>query len=129
MNRFASFYCFLLLLLLASVSYTQNSNDKVKAALSDMPSQMKAGETTVITVTITNIGAATWSNADITARELGVFDITKVSDVLWSIEPGQSRDIQYRVTAPQKPGKYKMRVVVYNGSKKVGSKNKTVTVE
>lgn len=121
----------LLLLVFNSVSSAQNDSsphDKVKAAISNMPDKMNAGETITITVTITNTGNSTWTNTNLTSKELGPFEISKLNDVLWTLGPGESKDLQYQVTAPVKTGTFRMKIIVSNGTKKIGSRNKKVTV-
>ncbi|MBN8584650.1 MAG: hypothetical protein J0M37_06090 [Ignavibacteria bacterium] len=122
---------FLIMFVFNSVSFSQNDgtpHDKVKAALSNMPDKMNAGETITITVTITNTGTTTWTNANLTTKELGQFEISKLNDVVWTLEPGQSKDLQYQVKAPEKPGTYRMKIIVNNGDKKIGSRSKKVSV-
>ena len=122
---------FLMMFIFNSVSFSQNdgtTHDKVKAAVSNMPDKMNAGETITITVTITNTGTTTWTNASLTTKELGQFEISKLNDVVWTLEPGQSKDLQYQVKAPEKPGIYRMKIIVNNGDKKIGSRTKKVSV-
>lgn len=122
---------FLMMFIFNSVSFSQNdgtTHDKVKAAVSNMPDKMNAGETITITVTITNTGTTTWTNASLTTKELGQFEISKLNDVVWTLEPGQSKDLQYQVKAPEKPGTYRMKIIVNNGDKKIGSRTKKVSV-
>jgi uncharacterized membrane protein len=129
MFRIASkiYFTLFLALIFASLSYSQN-NDKVKAAVSTMPSEMEAGSTISVTVTITNTGNNNWTNANVDVKELGLFDISKNWDVIWILEPGQSRDLQYNVTAPKHTGKHRMKIVVYNDGKRIGSRTKVINV-
>ncbi len=120
-------FALFLALIFATAAYSQN-DDKVKAAISNMPTEMEAGSTISVTVTYTNTGKTTWTNANIDVRELGLFDISKDWTAVWTLEPGQSKSFQYNVTAPKNTGKHRMKLVVYNNDKKIGSKNKVVNV-
>lgn len=111
----------------ASGIFSQNVG-KVKATISDMPEQMQAGSNTKVTVTITNTGKTLWTNENVYAHELGPFEITKEWSGEWKLEPGQSKELQYTVTAPNNSGSYKMRVVIYDGDKKIGYRSKKVQV-
>ncbi len=111
----------------ASGVFSQNLG-KVKATISDMPEQMQAGSSVKVTVTITNTGKNLWTNENIYAHELGMFEITKDWSGEWKLDPGQSKELQYTVTAPNNSGDYKMRVVIYDGNKKIGYRNKKVKV-
>lgn len=127
MKIFSKFAVFLMLFVAVSGIYSQNLG-KVKATISDMPNQMQAGSSTTVTVTITNIGKNKWTNENIYSHELGAFEIKKDWTGTWELEPGQSKDLQYSVTAPNTSGSYKMRIVIYNGDKKIGYRSKKVEV-
>lgn len=128
---FKRFIVFGFLALIIAVSanniYSQNVG-KVKATISDMPDQMQAGQTAKVTVTITNTGSTLWTSENAYAHELGPFDISKEWTGEWKLEPGESKEVYYKVTAPEKSGSYKMRIVIYNGNKKIGFRNKKVEV-
>jgi len=107
--------------------YSQNLG-KVKATISDMPDQMTEGQSVKVTVTITNTGKNTWTNENIYSHELSVFEIKKEWSGDWKLEPGESKELQYTVTAPDKSGSFKMRIVIYDGNKKIGYRSKKVEV-
>ncbi len=128
MFRFSSLVALIIVVLLASGNaYAQNVG-KVKATISDMPDQMTAGQSVKVTVTITNTGNTTWTNENVYAHELSVFDIRKEWSGEWKLEPGQSKELQYTVTAPERSGSFKMRIVIYDGNKKIGYRSKKVEV-
>ncbi len=118
----------LLFFLIASSGIFAQNVGKVKATISDMPDQMQAGSNTKVTVTITNTGNQLWTSENVYAHELGLFEITKEWSGEWKLEPGQSKELQYTVTAPNNSGDYKMRVVIYDGNKKIGYRTKKVKV-
>jgi uncharacterized protein YfaS (alpha-2-macroglobulin family) len=121
----------LCVLLSGAALYSQNddnSTGKVKAVVSDLPGSMNVGETYKVTVTITNTGKNKWSSADLTAKAYGPFYISKEWSGEWTIEPGQSTQTFYAITAPQKSGKYKLKVVFYNHGKRIGTKSKKIEV-
>ena len=128
MFKFSSTITVFFVILLASGSLLAQNLGKVKATISDMPDQMTAGQSAKVTVTITNTGKNTWTNENIYSHELGVFEIKKEWSGEWKLEPGQSKELQYTVTAPDKSGSYKMRIVIYDGNKKIGYRSKKVEV-
>ncbi len=78
-----------------------------------VPGKMSAGETTTVSVTMRNIGTATWTAAD--AFKLGSQNPQDGST--WgtgrvelggsdSIAPGQAKTFSFQVTAPSSPGVY-----------------------
>lgn len=127
-KRFVVFWVLALILAVSANNVYSQNVGKVKATISDMPDQMQAGQTAKVTVTITNTGTTLWTSENAYAHELGPFDINKEWTGDWKLEPGQSKDVYYKVTAPEKPGSYKMRIVIYNGNKKIGHRNKKVEV-
>lgn len=114
-------------LLFTSAANSQNAG-RVKAAVSTMPDEMKAGETITVTATVTNLGNETWSSENFDAKELGPFDIRRQFKEEWKVDPGNSINLNYSVTAPKTTGKQKIRLVFYNGTKKVLVKTRTVNV-
>ena len=62
------------------------------------------------------------------ARPSPTASISKEWSGDWKLEPGQSKEVFYKVTAPEKSGSYKMRIVVYNGNKKIAYRTKKVEV-
>ncbi len=127
-KRFAVLGVFALIVAFSAVNTFSQSSVKVKATISDMPERMSIGETAKVTVTITNTGKNLWTSENVYAHELSVFDISKEWSGDWKLEPGQSKEVFYKVTAPDKPGSYKMRVVIYDGNKKIGYRTKKVEV-
>ncbi len=117
----------LFVMFLSAGVYAQNAG-KVKATISDMPGQMTAGQSTKVTVTITNVGKNLWTSENVYGHELGEFEIKKEWSGDWKLEPGQSKELQYTVTAPSTSGSYKMRIVIYDGNKKIGFRSKKVEV-
>ncbi len=128
MFKFSCFFASLLLILFITSGVTAQNLGKVKATISDMPDQMTAGQSAKVTVTITNTGKTTWTNENIYSHELSVFEIKKEWSGEWKLEPGQSKELQYTVTAPDKSGSFKMRIVIYDGNKKIGYRSKKVEV-
>lgn len=128
MFKFSSLIAVFIVVLFASGGILAQNVGKVKATISDMPDQMAAGQSTKVTVTITNTGKNTWTGENVYAHELGIFEIRKEWSGDWKLEPGQSKELQYTVTAPDKSGSFKMRVVIYDGNKKIGYRNKKVEI-
>jgi uncharacterized membrane protein len=128
MFRFSSLIVVFVVALLAASSIFSQNVGKVKATISDMPDQIAAGQSVKVTVTITNTGKTTWTSENVYAHELSVFDIRKEWSGEWKLEPGQSKELQYTVTAPEKSGSFKMRIVIYDGNKKIGHRSKKVEV-
>ncbi len=128
MFKFSSIITVFIVVLLVSGSLLAQNPGKVKATISDMPDQMEAGKSAKVTVTITNTGKTTWSNENIYSHELSVFEITKEWSGEWKLEPGQSKELQYTVTAPDRSGSFKMRIVIYDGNRKIGYRSKKVEV-
>lgn len=128
MFRFTALFASFLMLLFVTTGAASQNLGKVKATISDMPDQMTTGQSVKVTVTITNVGKNTWSNENIYAHELSVFDIKKEWSDDWKLEPGQSKELQYTVSAPEKSGSFKMRIVIYDGNKKIGYRSKKVDV-
>ena len=114
----------LLLILSASV---KAQTDKVKAGMSDIPDEMNLGETYKIAVTITNIGTNDWSSENLSRKFYGPFDVTKEWEGVWKLKPGESTQVYYKVT-PLEAGQHKLRVMIYNGDKRIGYRSKKVTV-
>lgn len=127
MRLFSKFAAIFIVFFAVSGVFSQNTG-KVKAAISNMPNQMQAGSSITVTVTITNIGKNKWSNENLYAHELGAFEIVKDWSGTWEIEPGQSKDLQYTVIAPNTPGNYRIRIAVYKGDKKISYRSKKVEV-
>lgn len=127
MFKTAANFIFLIALLFSTTVFAQNVG-KVKATISDMPEQIQAGQTAKVTVTITNTGNTTWTSENAYAHELGPFEINKEWQGEWKLEPGQSKEVYYKVTAPDKSGSYKMRIIIYNGDKKIAYRTKKVEV-
>jgi uncharacterized membrane protein len=131
MFRKLTISCFLLisLLIFTSVSYSQVSQaGRVKAGISDIPSQMNAGETYKVQCTITNISQNEWNSEDLHAKVHGPFEVSKEWSGEWKLSPGESITVYYKVTAPQKSGSFKIKVTFYDGNKKVGYKSKKILV-
>ncbi len=123
-------------LLIASVIFftvintaSAGDDDKVKAMVGDLPSEMTAGSSVQFSVTLTNTGNNTWSSDKLSAKETGPFDITKSSVNVFNLEPGQSQTLNYTITAPSKTGKQKCKVYFYTTGRKIGSKTKTINVK
>ncbi len=111
------------------VSHLSNSQTSmIKVAVSDIPQQMTAGETYKVTCTITNSSGNIWSSEPLYAKAKGPFEISKEWTGEWKLNPGESTNVFYKVTAPTKPGTYKLRVTFYDGDKKIGYKSKKITV-
>jgi uncharacterized protein (DUF58 family) len=127
-KRFAVFAILALIFALSANNIFSQNVGKVKATISDMPDQIQAGQTAKVTVTITNTGSTQWTSENAYAHELGPFEINKEWTGEWKLEPGQSKEVYYKVTAPEKSGSYKMRIVIYNGNKKIGYRSKKVEV-
>ena len=127
MFKTAANFIFLIVLLFSTTVFAQNVG-KVKATISDMPEQIQAGQTAKVTVTITDTGNTTWTSEIAYAHELGPFEINKEWSGEWKLEPGQSKEVYYKVTAPDKSGSYKMRIIIYNGDKKIAYRTKKVEV-
>lgn len=128
MFKFSALFAVFLMFLFASPGILAQNLGKVKATISDMPDQMTAGQSAKVTVTITNTGKNTWTNENVYAHELSVFEIKKEWSGEWKLEPGQSKELQYTVTAPDRSGNFKMRIVIYDGNKKIGYRSKKVEV-
>lgn len=113
---------------LFTVSLYSQADDKVKAAVGNMPDEMTAGSTITVTVTYTNTGNKAWSNEEFDVKELGKFEVAKVNDLSWTIEPGEVKSINYLVTAPDNPGKHRIKFIVYYGKVKIAAKSKVINV-
>lgn len=118
----------IIILALAAVTASYSQDDKVKSVVSSMPDEMAAGSTITVSITYTNNGSQTWSNQDFEVKETGPFDVTRSNELVWSLAPGESKTKEYQVTAPDKPGSYKMRIAVYHKDKRIAYKTKKVSV-
>ena len=127
MHNAAKLLLIIFAVVFASSVYSQ-ADDKVKAAIGNMPDEMSAGSTIIVTVTYTNTGNNTWSNQDFDVKETGKFDVTKINDLTWTIAPGESTSVDYRVTAPDNPGKHRIKFIVYYGKIKIAVKSKVINV-
>lgn len=119
---------FIIFAIIFTSSLYSQADDKVKAAIGNMPDEMTAGQTITVTVTYTNTGKNTWSNQDFDVRELGKFETSKVNDITWTIALGESISVDYHVTAPDNPGKHRIKFIVYYGKVKIAAKSKVINV-
>lgn len=117
-----------ILFILTGIIYAGGNDDKVKAVVGDLPSQMNAGETINISITITNTGDNEWSSDKFSGKETGPFEIKKSGNNDFKLQPGQSQTLTYTLTAPQTAGKKKCNVYFYTENKKIGSKSKKINI-
>jgi hypothetical protein len=122
-----SFFTLLIAILLTgSFAYSQSSD--IKALISDLPSEMIAGQTYTVTVTITNNSTGAWNSEKFKAKFYGKFTVTNPNETVFVLQPGESTNKIYNVTAPSTTGRYKIKVIIYNGERKVALKSRTVKV-
>ena len=101
---------------------------KVKAAMSNLPKTMEAGSTSKVALNITNTGTNEWSSEHLHGKEYSIFDVTKEWSGVVILQPGETTQLYYKITAPNIAGKYKLVFTVYNDGKKVASRTRTITV-
>jgi len=108
--------------------FAGGNDDNVKAVVGDLPSQMNAGESISISITITNTGDNEWSSEKLSGKETGPFEIRKSGNNDFKLQPGQSQTLNYTITAPNSAGKKTCKVYFYTSGRKIGSKTKKINV-
>ena len=120
----------ILITAVCGITFSQKSVDKVKAVCGDLPDEMKQCCSVEITVTVTNTGTNTWSSSKLNTKVTGGFTFT-TDTIGWDVfklEPGESKSLDYKLTAPNSTGKKKCKVYFYSDNKKIGTKQKTIKV-
>jgi hypothetical protein len=103
----------------------------------DVPQSMVAGEKYKVRVTLRNSGNIPWSSSN---NEYVIAPITQSSDITYpgwnsapvylsnSIEPEQTSDVEFYVTAPSSPGVYNLQWMMKKGDNYFGDKTNNVAV-
>ena len=111
----------------SSSLFSQNVG-KVKAIMGNLPESMETGSTHKIAVNITNTGTTEWSSEHLHGKEHGKFEVTKEWSGEWKLQPGETTQVYYKVTAPSEPGSYKLWVSIYNDNKRIATGSRKVEV-
>lgn len=132
------FVLFLILILSAGRIMSQTDDDKkgntsdvstVKAIMSNLPKEMNAGSTADVNVTITNKSTTkSWSSGTLKTEVTGPFKVDRLDKSDFTLSPGESKVIPFKVYAPNDIGKHRLTVLFYNNNKKIGKKSKVIKV-
>ncbi len=111
---------------------TGKSKKQIKVKIRDIPKVMSVGSSADIIVTVTNKSKSeTWTySGDFTYTVEGPFTLTRadLTSTEFSLNPRESKDLTYQLTAPSEEGKHKVTIIFLNGDKKIGSKSKVIKV-
>ncbi|MBK8553611.1 MAG: hypothetical protein IPL53_22165 [Ignavibacteria bacterium] len=117
-----------------SSEYLGNNSEFVNVSV---PSSMNAGEKYKVVATMKNSGNTAWSSLN---NEYMLAPVTQSSDITYpdwnsapvyfsnSIEPGQSAEVEFYVTAPMTPGIYDLQWIMKKGDNYFGQKTNNVSV-
>ena len=81
-----------------------------------------------IAVNITNTGTTEWSSEHLHGKAAGKFEISKEWSGEWKLQPGETTQVYYKITAPGTSGKYRLKVSIINDGKKVASRTRKINV-
>lgn len=104
---------------------------QIKVKIHDLPNEMTPGSSADVTVTVTNKSKSNgWEySGRFTCTVEGPFTfVTSTTTALFTLNPGESKDLIYKLTAPTTEGSHKASIVFFDGDKKVGSKTKLIRV-
>ena len=105
------------------------SKEKVKIEITGLPKQMNSGETATFTVTIKNTSKKTELSTDgISFETSGDYTVSPTGVPVIILQPKESTDLTFNLTAPLAQGKSKFKITFYNDGKKVGSKTKNIRI-
>lgn len=111
---------------------TSKSKKQIKVKIHDIPKVMAVGSSADIIVTVTNKSKSeAWTySGDFSYTVSGPFTLTRadLTSTEFSLNPRESKDLTYKLTAPSEEGKYKVTIAFLDGDRKVGSKSKTIKV-
>lgn len=125
--RFLSVFIAAFFIFVSSNLFAQNAG-KVKAVMGDLPLSMEVNTIYKVAVNITNTGKTEWSSEHLHGKADGKFDISKEWSTEWKLQPGESTQVYYKITAPGTAGKYRLKITIYNDSKKIISRSRKITV-
>ncbi len=117
----------------AQVDDTKDKNKaQIKVKINDLPKAMENGSSTDIVVTITNKSKTdAWEySGNFTYSVDGSFTLTRdnLTSSKFTLNPRESKDVLYKLTAPSEEGKHKVTITFYDGGRKVGTKTKVIKV-
>lgn len=117
-------------------SDSKSSNSEFISAI--VPANMTAGEKYKIILSLQNKGDAVWQNAS--TNEFMISPIVESSDITYpgwnsdpiflstAIDPEQTSDVEFYVTAPEKSGVYNLQWMMKRGENYFGEKSDKYTV-
>jgi len=120
-------FAVLLMIFVSGYAMAQNPG-KVKAVMGDLPETMAAGEIYKVVVNITNTGKSEWSSEHLHGKAAGKFEITKEWSGEWKLQPGETTQVYYKITAPGTAGKYRLKITIYNDNKKLVARTRQIIV-
>ena len=105
------------------------SKEKVKIQITGLPKQMNSGETATFTVTIKNTSKKTELSTDgISFETSGDYAVSPSGVPVIILQPKESTDLTFNLTAPLEQGKSKFKITFYNNGKKVSSKTRNIRI-
>ena len=111
---------------------SQYDGDNSEFVSLSIPEKMAAGEKYKVRVTMKNTGTSVWLPGSLDGYKIA--PVTETSDIIYpewntnavylsnSIDPGQTSDIEFYVTAPLNPGIYGMQWMMKKGDNYFGQK-------
>lgn len=111
---------------------TSKSKKQIKVKIHDIPKVMTVGSSEDIIVTVTNKSKSeVWTYSEnFTYTVEGPFTLTRtdLTTTEFSLNPRESKDLTYKLTAPSEEGKHKVTIIFLDGDRKIGSKSKSIKV-
>lgn len=111
---------------------TGKNKKQIKVKIHGIPKVMAVGSSADIIVTVTNKSKSeTWTySGDFTYTVEGPFTLTRadLTTTEFSLNPRESKDLTYKLTAPNEEGKHKVTILFFDGDRKIGSKSKVIKV-
>ena len=115
-----------------------NSGNNAEFVSFSIPETMSAGNKYKVRITLKNTGNTVWHSSP--DNEYKLVSVTGSADVIYpdwnssqiyfsnSVEPGQTSDIEFYLSAPVNPGVYNLQWVMKKGEYYFGQKTNTATI-